>query len=56
MVVIVGSAAHGVFHIAGTAFGVLEVVVPVDGISADTTYSEPETAWLWPRYPYSAAM
>ena len=46
-VVIVGSAAHGaVLHTAGgAAFRGFEVVVPVDGMSADTTYAEQYTAW-----------
>jgi len=46
-VVIVGSAAHGaVLHTAGSAaFRGFEVVVPVDGMSANTTYAEQYTAW-----------
>jgi nicotinamidase-related amidase len=46
-VVIVGSAAHGaVLHTAGAAaFRGFEVVVPVDGMSADTTYAEQYTTW-----------
>jgi nicotinamidase-related amidase len=45
--VIVGSAAHGaVLHTAGAAaFRGFEVVVPVDGMSADTTYAEQYTTW-----------
>jgi nicotinamidase-related amidase len=41
-VVVVGSAAHGaVLHTAGgAAFCGFEVVVPVDGMSADSTYAE----------------
>ncbi|MEW5958691.1 MAG: cysteine hydrolase, partial [Chloroflexota bacterium] len=46
-VVIVGSAAHGaVLHTASAAaFRGFEVVVPVDGMSADTTYAEQYTTW-----------
>jgi nicotinamidase-related amidase len=46
-VVIVGSAAHGaVLHTAGAAaFRGFEVVVPVDGMSADSTYAEQYTTW-----------
>ena len=46
-VVIVGSAAHGaVLYTAGAAaFRGFEVVVPVDGMSADTTYAEQYTMW-----------
>ena len=46
-VVIVGSAAHGaVLHTAGAAaFRGFEVVVPVDGMSADTAYAEQYTTW-----------
>jgi nicotinamidase-related amidase len=43
-VVVVGSAAHGaVLHTA--AFRGFQVVVPVDGMSADTTYAEQYTTW-----------
>jgi nicotinamidase-related amidase len=46
-VVIVGSAAHGaVLHTAGAAaFRGFNVVVPVDGMSADTTFAEQYTTW-----------
>jgi nicotinamidase-related amidase len=46
-VVIVGSAAHGaVLHTAAAAaFRRFEIVVPVDGMSADTTYPEQYTTW-----------
>jgi nicotinamidase-related amidase len=45
--VIVGSAAHGaVLHpAAAAAFRGFEVVVPVDGMSADSTYAEQYTTW-----------
>jgi nicotinamidase-related amidase len=46
-VIIVGTSAHGaVLHTAAAAVARgLEVIVPVDGISADTTYAEQYTAW-----------
>ena len=46
-VVVGGSAAHGtVLHTAGAAaFRGFDVVVPVDGMSADTTYAEQYTTW-----------
>ena len=46
-VVIVGSAAHGaVLHTAGAAgFRGFDVVVPVGGMSADSTYAEEYTTW-----------
>jgi nicotinamidase-related amidase len=46
-VVVVGTAAHGaVLHTAsGAALRGLDVVVPVDGMSAAETYPEQYTAW-----------
>jgi nicotinamidase-related amidase len=46
-VVTVGAAAHGaVLHTAaGSAFRGFDVLVPVDGMAADTAYAEQYTAW-----------
>ena len=46
-VVVVGTAAHGaVLHTAsGAALRGLDVVVPVDGMSAAEVYPEQYTAW-----------
>ena len=46
-VVIVGTAAHGaVLHTAtGAAMRGLNVIIPVDGMSAIETYAEQYTAW-----------
>ncbi len=46
-VIAVGTWAHGaVLHTgAGSALRGLKVIVPVDGVSAPTTYAEQYTAW-----------
>lgn len=46
-VIVVGTSAHGaVLHTASSAaLRGLQVVVPVDGMSADTLYIEQYTAW-----------
>jgi len=46
-VILVGTSAHGaVLHTAvGAAMRGLEVIVPVDGMSADDPYAEQYTAW-----------
>ena len=46
-VIIVGTSAHGaVLHTAvGAALRGLKVILPVDGMSADTPYAEQYTAW-----------
>jgi nicotinamidase-related amidase len=46
-VIIVGAAAHGaVLYTASAAVGrELQVIIPVDGISADLPYAEQYTAW-----------
>ena len=47
VVIVTGTSAHGaVLHTAtGAALRGLEVVVPVDGMSADDAYAEQYTAW-----------
>jgi len=47
VVILVGTSAHGaVLHTAtGAALRGFEVIVPVDGMSADTAYAEQYTAW-----------
>ncbi len=46
-VITIGAAAHGaVLHTAaGSAFRGFDVVVPVDGMAAETAYAEQYTAW-----------
>lgn len=46
-VIVIGAAAHGaVLHTAaGSAFRGYDVVVPVDGMAAETAYAEQYTAW-----------
>ena len=46
-VVIVGVAAHGavLYTASGAAMREMQVIVPLDGISADVPYAEQYTAW-----------
>jgi len=46
-VVIVGAAAHGavLYTASGAVMRKLQVVIPVDGMSGDTPYTEQYTAW-----------
>jgi nicotinamidase-related amidase len=46
-VVVVGVAAHGavLYTASGAAMREMKVIVPVDGVSADTPYAEQYTAW-----------
>ena len=46
-VIVTGTAAHGaVLHTASeAAFRGMQVIVPVDGISAESTYAEQYVAW-----------
>lgn len=46
-VIIVGAAAHGavLYTASGAVMRKLQVVLPVDGMSADTPYAEQYTAW-----------
>jgi nicotinamidase-related amidase len=46
-VIVVGTAAHGavLYTASGAALRGLQVIVPVDGMSADSLYSEQYTAW-----------
>lgn len=55
IVILVGSAAHGaVLHTAtGAALRGLQVIVPVDGMSADLPYAEQYTAWHLANSPAS---
>lgn len=52
-VIITGTAAHGaVLHTASTAaFKGFSVIVPVDGMSAETLYPEQYTAWHFVNAP-----
>ncbi len=46
-VIVVGTAAHGavLYTASGAAFRGMQVVVPVDGLSAEIIYAEQYTAW-----------
>jgi nicotinamidase-related amidase len=46
-VIAIGTAAHGavLYTASGAALRGMQVIVPVDGISADSPYSEQYTAW-----------
>jgi nicotinamidase-related amidase len=46
-VIVVGTAAHGavIYTASGAAMRGMKVIVPVDGVSADTPYAEQYTAW-----------
>lgn len=56
-VIIVGTAAHGaVLHTAaGAAMRGMQVIVPVDGMSADTAFAELYTAWHLANSPGTRA-
>jgi nicotinamidase-related amidase len=46
-VIVTGTAAHGavLYTASGAAFRGMQVVLPVDGMSAENTYAEQYTAW-----------
>jgi len=46
-VIVTGTAAHGavLYTASGAAFRGMQVILPVDGMSAENTYSEQYTAW-----------
>ena len=45
-VIVVGTASHGaVIYTASGAMRGMKVIVPVDGISGDNTYTEQYVAW-----------
>lgn len=46
-VIVVGTAAHGavLYTVSGAAMRGMKVIVPVDGISAETAYMEQYVAW-----------
>ena len=46
-VIVTGTAAHGavLYTASGAAFRGMQVILPVDGMSADNTYAEQYTAW-----------
>ena len=46
-VIVVGTAAHGavLYTASAAAMRGMKVIVPVDGVSADTTYIEQYVAW-----------
>jgi nicotinamidase-related amidase len=58
-VIVVGTAAHGavLYTASGAAMRGMKVILPVDGISADTAYAEQYVAWHLVNAPViSAAM
>ena len=56
-VIVVGTAAHGavLYTASGAAMRGYKVVVPLDGISADTAYAEQYTAWHLANAPVVSA-
>jgi nicotinamidase-related amidase len=52
-VIIAGTAAHGavLYTASGAALRGIQVVVPVDGMSAENTYAEQVTAWQLTNAP-----
>lgn len=56
-VIIVGTAAHGAVLYTGSAAAMrgFEVIVPVEGLSAESTYAEQATAWLLANAPTISA-
>jgi nicotinamidase-related amidase len=56
-VIVVGTAAHGavLYTASGAAFRGLSVIVPVDGMSAETLYIEQYTAWHLANAPTVSA-
>jgi nicotinamidase-related amidase len=46
-VIVTGTAAHGaiLYTASGAAFRGMQVILPVDGMSAENTYAEQYTAW-----------
>lgn len=56
-VIAVGTAAHGavLYTSSGAALRGLKVIVPVDGMSAESTYAEQYTAWHLVNAPRVAA-
>jgi len=46
-VIVTGTAAHGavLYTASGAAFRGMQVILPVDGMSADSTYAEQYVAW-----------
>jgi len=56
-VVVVGTAAHGAVLYTASAAAIrgLKVIVPVDGISGDNTYTEQYVAWHFANVPVIAS-
>jgi nicotinamidase-related amidase len=56
-VIVVGTAAHGavLYTASGAAMRGMKVIVPVDGISAETTYVEQYVAWHLVNAPVISA-
>jgi nicotinamidase-related amidase len=56
-VIIVGTAANGaiIYTASGAAMRGMKVIIPVDGVSADTLYAEQYTAWHLVNAPLVSA-
>ncbi len=56
-VIVTGTAAHGavLYTIGGSVFRGLKVIVPVDAVSAESTYAEQYTLWHLKNAPRMAA-
>ena len=52
-VIVTGTAAHGavLYTASGAALRGMQVIIPVDGMSADITYAEQYTAWHLANVP-----
>lgn len=52
-VIVTGTAAHGavLYTASGAAFRGMQVIVPVDGMSAESTYAEQYVAWNMANAP-----
>ncbi|MBV9523530.1 MAG: cysteine hydrolase, partial [Alphaproteobacteria bacterium] len=57
-VIVVGSAAHGAVLYTGSSAAMrgFEVVVPIEGMSAEGTFAEQATAWLFTNAPTVSTM
>ena len=56
-VIVTGTASHGavLYTVGGSVFRGLKVIVPVDAVSAESTYAEQYTLWHFKNAPRMAA-
>jgi nicotinamidase-related amidase len=56
-VIVIGTASHGavLYTVGGSVFRGLKVIVPVDAVSAESTYAEQYTLWHLKNAPRMAA-